>query len=572
MSQKIAIVGIGPRGLSALESLSRALSQSVSPVTTTLLLFDDSGYPGCGPNYAPDQPMTNVLNIPCREVPLSARAAITGQVNISGFQSYNDWQSEHELINNQGQDVYPSRASIGEYLQARFRSWIVGWQSAGSVEIITTSIIDIEHCASSLVLVDNVNRRYEDITHALLTIGHQPVERDKSLEHWAEISDRSDVHTFFEHPYPAQTLIDSEEIGSNDTVAIRGLGLSMIDVVKALTEGRGGKFTPRPGPKFQFDYTASSSEPAMLLPYSLDGLPMAPKPANELVDSFFKLSEIDRETLLACLTTVSQYKNGDQLRNDIIKVVAEISAGVFSRLDERQLIKGLSPAVLTSTITHWLDEDNSDQSGIVSQQKDTVESMRDFLQMSLDQAPISIDYCVGQVWRHCQPMFYTELAHIAGETALLAAFIELDGRMKRYAFGPPVDSVARLLSLCDAGVLRFAIADDPIIKVHDKGWTLQEDNAQIVASVMVNSVLASPALLSVSTPLVKSLIRKRLLRPISDKLGAITDKSGLTVSAQDSRSNQHIALVGRLAIGSIVEADALLECFGPELDVWARAL
>jgi len=113
-------------------------------VRLSLLLFDDSGYPGCGPNYAPVQSIFNVLNIPCREVPLRTRVATTGRLNIPECPSYLDWQTEHKVINEHRHDEYPSRASIGKYLQARFRSWMVGWESTDSVELVSSSVLDVE--------------------------------------------------------------------------------------------------------------------------------------------------------------------------------------------------------------------------------------------------------------------------------------------------------------------------------------------------------------------------------------------------------------------------------------------
>ena len=57
---------------------------------------------------------------------------------------------------------------------------------------------------------------------------------------------------------------------------MKGIGLTFIDAVLSLTEGRGGTFERMPDGRLS--YRASGGEPATILPFSRSGLPMAPKP------------------------------------------------------------------------------------------------------------------------------------------------------------------------------------------------------------------------------------------------------------------------------------------------------
>lgn len=572
MSYAIAIVGLGPRGVYALEALATVLNRASPDKPLTLKLFDDSGYPGCGPWYRPDQSPLNLLNIPCREVPLEARAASSGYVDIAAFPGYRQWQQEEPESDAYGYDIFPARASIGRYLQSRFESWLEGWQAVHDAEFTSRAIVAVRRETSGLVLVDDHGDRHEHLSQVLLTIGHQPVERDPSLQRWFSHACDSESIALYEHPYPTETLISAEDIGADANVAIRGMGLSMIDVVKCLTEGRGGQFSPKDQHGLQLQYTRSSREPALLLPFSLDGLPMAPKPMNEAFDRVFAPTDAEKTTLETMLEEACQSPTGEVLKTRVVESVATLAASVYQRLGDRRAESREPTSSLTALVTRWLQDETIEHAGLLSHGLSSQTALRYFIDMASDRAPISADFCVGQVWRHCQPQFYRTLTHAGAEAALLVPFIELDQRMKRYAFGPPVGSVARLLALCDAGLVRFMVSDDPDIELCDNGWTLTEDEQSVTVPVMVNTVLDSPSVQTVTSSLVASLHDQKVLVPVDSALGAQTDRVGRVVSSHPITMDRKLSLIGRLAIGSVVEADALIECFGPELDVWAESV
>lgn len=572
MKYRIAVVGMGPRGLHAVEVLSRALNDVGMPSDYALLLFDDSGYPGCGPNYAPDQLTQNILNIPCREVPLPQRETLNGKINIPGFPGYLDWQDEYENTDRFGRDVFPARASIGRYLQARFQSWLTAWREQAPVELIERSVVAINHDTQQLALEDDHGKTYDQVSHTLLTIGHQPTERDPVLQRWVTHVEHEPKLSLFEDPYPTRIPCESSRIRESDTVAIRGLGLSMIDVVKSMTEGRGGRFEALDDQGARLHYLASAQEPALMVPFSLDGLPMSPKPVNEEFDGKFCPTEHEHELLESRLSPDNRPAKGEALKNMIVETMASIASGVYQRLGERRLINDESDASLAEVIVEWLKDESFTHRGIIAHEMATRDMMQRFHDMAMDSAPVSIDYCVGQVWRQCQKTLYRHLAHAGPGSAVLVPHIKLDSRLKRYAFGPPVQSTARLLALCDANLLRFVLADDPDIELSSSGWKLADNGQAVMASVMIDTVLASPATRRVSSPLVKNLHASGIWDVVDEKLGICTVREGYFEKQVSTPGAQKIALIGRLATGSVVEADALMECFGPELDSWARSV
>lgn len=571
MKRSVAIVGLGPRGLYALECLTAALNRTGSREPWALILFDDSGCPGAGPNYAPNQSLLNCLNIPAREIPLARRPASSGVVDLPEFPGYTEWQTDHVLEDDQGYDSYPPRARVGQYLQARFQSWFTAWQAAQDVKLIQSTVVRIEQVEQAGCIALDNGQRYANLDHILLTIGHQPVELDESMIAWQRFADRTPQCRLVAHPYPTDDFIHSDAF-TQRRVAVRGMGLSMIDVVKALTEGRGGYFSQDASRVGTYQYHPSGREPARISPFSLDGLPMAPKPANQRIDARYSPADSQLAAFSSRLDALKRGGDGVHLRDGIIESMADLCTGIYQRLGDSRLVDELADNTLSSAIRHWLQDETCSQPGFVSHALETDKSMQQYWLMATDQAPISIDYCVGQVWRHCHEAVYRQLAFAKVGSDLLVPYIQLDQRMKRYAFGPPVDSVARLLALVANGMLTFAVSEDPVIEPQDRQWRLTDNADGRCVDVMINSVQAPPELMKVSSPLVASLRDDQVLVPVEASMGAMTKRDGGVPIRVSGNARSTIALSGRLATGSIVEADALLECFGPALDDWANSI
>ena len=181
----------------------------------------------------------------------------------------------------------------------------------------------------------------------------------------------------------------------------------------------------------------------------------------------------------------------------------------------------------------------------------------------------SLDYCVGQVWRHCQPTLYRAFSHASLPEKIIAETIALDERMKRYSYGPPVESMQQVLALAKAGILNLNYISDPNIILKELGWELASNEKSIVCNVMIDCVLNPPKLLEVNSSLVKNLLANDLIKPLHSDLGIHTRKDGSVVTEVDS-GNIPMALLGRLSKGSVIGVDAILECFGQRTIDWAK--
>jgi uncharacterized NAD(P)/FAD-binding protein YdhS len=71
---RVAVIGLGPRGLSAMEALLRARRKGDAPIELTVL--DDVCLAGAGPNFDPAQTSWSLLNTPVRDIAIPPDPAL----------------------------------------------------------------------------------------------------------------------------------------------------------------------------------------------------------------------------------------------------------------------------------------------------------------------------------------------------------------------------------------------------------------------------------------------------------------------------------------------------------------
>lgn len=101
--------------------------------------------------------------------------------------------------------------------------------------------------------------------------------------------------------------------------------------------------------------------------------------------------------------------------------------------------------------------------------------------------------------------------------------------------------------------------------------TLRLTEKSLIATTMINTVLDPPHLLKVKSELIQNLIRDNLITPIHQEMGALTQANGLVINP-GSKYLTNLAILGRLANGSVVGIDSLKECFGTRTKDWAKSV
>lgn len=193
-------MGMGPRGLSALEHFIIAFSRNrYSPLR--ILLFEPAKYPGAGKIWDLDQSACNWANIPERRLKeLKERPEINfPEFNIPHFPSYLDWlPSNQHLKDGNRPDKYPQRKLLGQYLHERFISMSSILIQQNIIQLITKTIVNVDFEEPYFKLTDEDQNSYQ-CQEVLLTIGHQPTQNSKQLKRWSNFSKSKDSITLFEN-------------------------------------------------------------------------------------------------------------------------------------------------------------------------------------------------------------------------------------------------------------------------------------------------------------------------------------------------------------------------------------
>ena len=561
---------MGPRGLHALEKLVLNLLADDSLSQLKLLLFEQTGQFGNGQVYDTTQVLSNWINIPERELRIDLRPGITSALlNLPSFPSYHQWIGyDSQCISELQVDTYPPRSSIGKYLQRRFESLAHVLVKSGIVTISSECVVNVQLMSDDKYMINTHEHTYAPIDEILLTIGHQPTTPSKELLQWADHAEHREHIRFFRSPYPIESIISDSGLTPDSTIGIRGFGLAMIDVVRGVAD-KYGQFNVVNEQTRACEYRSRHRMSDLFLPYSLDGLPLSPKPLNELIDNWFAPD----------INQVGEFEQSIKNRTIqkaacdagfLIEAFAPIAARTYLNLPQTRLHEQLTFDEIVNLSKQWLADQAHAHPVFIPQSNSVVETMQEFVRMACGAAPISLDFCVGQVWRHLQPSMYDKLSFNECTANVFAQIISLDERMKRYAFGPPVESIQQLLALIDSGVMSLRFLNNPEIKLVDNGWLFNNKREAVITDILIDSVLDSPNINIVSSEILQQMRIQELINPVHDDLGVKTTEEGYLVTKRPNNTIS-VALLGRLAKGTIIGVDALIECFGKRPQRWAKA-
>ena len=264
---RIAIVGLGPWGLCALEravTLARHELPRGVPVAVHVI---DPATPGSG-IYDVTQPDYLLLNNPCGQLTLYPfetesykpryGVSLYDWVTARGYR----WVGERCALDPAGEPIQPHhylpRRMMGEYLQWFYRTLLAS--APPNVRVVHHPIAAVDLVAKrdgreQVRLADGTS---VVVDHAIITTGHaanQDICGSRAIS-----------------PYPVTSY--AERIPAGAQVGVSGMGLVAVDVVTALTTGRGGTFVDDGG---GLRYRPTGREPVLRL-YNRSGLPFTAKP------------------------------------------------------------------------------------------------------------------------------------------------------------------------------------------------------------------------------------------------------------------------------------------------------
>ncbi len=594
----LAIVGFGPRGLYVLEQYFLKYSEKEVEELPKVLIFEEDEELAVGKAWSVHQPDANWINIADRALkPFPARPAIhLKSLTIPDFPGYTTWLQEvmdHEM--SDVKDTFHRRKVMGAYLTQRSIRLVKSLKDLGVIKIIKDRVVGLDKNPNGFTLHGS-GKTYAS-KRIMLIQGHLPTEMSDENIKFKQHADRDGIY-FSADCYSQEAMdiyafaipiaIGTEQSTNNSTssaqqdqqsdgttsnskdpskaIGIKGLGLSMIDVVRIILEHAGGHFEKKDG-SYHLIYVGAEHE-FSIIPYSLDGLPLVPKPLGKHIDDQFSLPEADQSALFEQLKHLRDQKN-TSIR-DLLNPIAGMMTQVYLSLNATFCDHPLDKEKCSKIIADWLENPSTSHHHILSKDLPITEYIQATCGMAMGNTPPSLDYAVGQMWRQRQSDFYNIFSYKT-RPDLLNDFIQVDEQSKRYSYGPPVESMLQLLALEEAGILNLDHVTDPDIKLVADGFKMVSGEKSITAHALIDAIQASPDVKETSDPLTIDLMYKNLAGQVSEKLGFQVDRDCTHIVNKERMEGLHS--FSRLTKGSIYGVDAILECFNQEkIKGWLESL
>jgi hypothetical protein len=480
---RIAIVGLGPWGVCALERVVSRARRGLRSGLELQVHVVEPATPGAGV-YDVSQPDYLVLNNPCGQLSLypfadedDQPAYGVGLYEWAVAEGYG-WIGARCVRDPGARPVerhdYLPRRLMGEYLQ-----WFCGALAAEAppaVQIVhhQAAAVDLIARADGTELVCLDNGGWLLVEHVIVTSGHTANE-----EHVEVVPYQRQLS-----PYPVTRYVDLLPDGL--TVGVSGMGLVAVDVVTALTVGRGGSYA-EDGERLR--YQPSGREPKLML-YSRSGLPFTAKSVSGVDRTDVYKPAICTPAVLQALTAGG---NGDrrrvEVRTELLPVLfAEMCARYYAQLAFQAGAVADGAAVRAGLREAWdggrFDEERrrlADRFGEfdpaelffgpglkVSTSEDYEQGVYRLLADDLREAQVpggaSPVKSASEVFR----IFRDPMRSVVEQGGLsLESYLDFNAdifsRIKRLVAGPPALRSRQFLALMDAGIVRAPFGPAPAV-------------------------------------------------------------------------------------------------------------
>jgi uncharacterized NAD(P)/FAD-binding protein YdhS len=520
----VAVVGLGSRGLTVLE---RLVALAREPVRVEVV---DPTCAGSGV-HAAGQPDYLLLN------------TTAGQVVLGSGPTLHEWVTERGLrigadgctVGTTGRSIVDTdflpRRVLGEYLTWVRDEVLRTAPSHVDVRLHRTSAVDL---SPELVLTLADGRRLA-ADHVVLTTGYAGAPPG---------------------PYPLPAAVDHVPAGA--PVGIGGFGLTAMDVMSALTVGRGGSYE---GDGAGLRYRPSGREPELLF-FSRTGLPCRARPRTMRLGPpyeplVFTPAAVDAlraargpldfaadvEPLLRTEIAVAYRRAQARLAGtDLEADLRADLAGTLARLDRAD---PFDPAAAWDPAAGMaLDSAEAYQkwlAGVV--QADLAEGLLGFAGSPV-KAGLDVLRALRDTFRHA--------VDYGGLTpGSLADFLDRAvPAVNRAVVGPQWERHAELLALLDAGVARTPFGPAPRVTGTRVASTRLAEPCAVDVTAVVDARVPLPGVVGSASPLVRALHARGVLRPYGPGVpGADVDADQHPVGA-DGTADPRISLLGPLHEGA----------------------
>lgn len=569
---KIAIVGLGPKGMYGFERILAHLKANPEKEKVEIHLFNKTKFMGSGDVYRSDQPGYMLMNFSNKHINMwteeSPPPVVKHPLSFSEYIALENHTPIDEI-----EPLYSSRATVGCYLENGFAQLIRTQPENVIIQQHIAEVRSIEKTDEGY-FIGFMQRektcRLTGFQHILITTGHQR-HRETTKTNYNTVS----------FIYPVQQNLNG--VTERDTVAVKGIGLTFIDAVLALTEGKGGFFTRALDGKLI--YKASGKEPKRIFPFSKSGWPMMPKYDFHLnndpelyVKSLKALNHkklsfkaeilplIERDMEYAYYRTLFSHKKEVLVYHpDYDEINSQIH--IF-----HQNYPGYVRFSLESLMEPEFNPAKSSHQNILEYLNAfTCENNRHIVHEAQLRA--------AAVWRRISPIF-NELYSFSGLNA--ASHREFDsyyfGKLNRIAYGPPPENLKKIFALANAGIVDFQFAKSPNVEPIGSGFMLSNGISEIYCDILIDARIPKNSMEKEATGLFTNLCENRLARPFINKDKNISyapgtlqiDRNGNLINSQGNP--EKITLYGTPTEGIVHDNDTLSRSRNNFACPWARAV
>lgn len=285
---KIAIVGLGPRGLSVLERLISNIAENQLEKKIEIHVIDPFPF-GAGKVWRTDQANCLLMNTVASQITLFTDSTVECDGPIKDGPNLYEWARFIEFFCSKeeyndvvfqeakriGPNSYSTRAFYGYYLKWAFNYIIKNAPPNVKILLYNDKAISLDDYKEGKQILQ-LDKKMEPLVvdKVVLTLGHVDVE---ATEEEAELMRFAKENSLMYIPPNNPADVNLDFLGENEPVILRGLGLNFFDYMALLTIGRGGVFTREAG---KLKYIKSEYEPK-LYAGSRRGIPYHARGENE---------------------------------------------------------------------------------------------------------------------------------------------------------------------------------------------------------------------------------------------------------------------------------------------------
>ncbi|MER7751433.1 FAD/NAD(P)-binding protein [Kitasatospora sp. NPDC097643] len=285
---RLVLVGGGPRATYLLERLSATVDRLGEGRRLDVRVFERTGEFGAGQAHSPTQARTSYLNRIGCQVSFAADDTVVGAGPLrpeAERPTLHEWCRRRFAETGEpdfdlAPEDWPKRYVHGLALRDMFDAFAADLTRHPGTELHLheAEVVDVEPDGDGLRVVTKDGEHYPADEVVLLT-GHSyhDERRAPAGRRLAELAERGGAR-YVAHPYPMTVELAPEHSGPGAVVGCAGMGLTAIDAVLHLTEGRGGTFHEEPGRGLV--YRPSGAEPAGIVAFSGSGLFTFARPDN----------------------------------------------------------------------------------------------------------------------------------------------------------------------------------------------------------------------------------------------------------------------------------------------------